>query len=231
MSVFIALILGFIPSIAWLAFFLKEDTHPEPRKMIARAFLFGGMSALISLGLEMAFNGLLSNVVITLPHLIEENISVFIGFALIEEAVKFVLVYLAVRKSPYFDEPIDAMIYMVTGALGFAMAENFFIAYSGREQDILSLIVLRFIGATLLHALASGIIGHYWARGIKFKMEGKMIVAGVVLATAFHAAFNYLVFKFNDYLVYPTLFLIFVGFFVLYDFEELKKMEGPASEH
>lgn len=231
MSVFIALILGFIPSIIWLAFFLKEDIHPEPRKMIARVFLFGGVSALVALGIEIAFNGILSGIVITLPRLMEENISVFVGFAFIEEATKFALVYLAVRKSIYFDEPIDGMIYMVTGALGFAMAENFFIAYSGREHDIISLIILRFIGATLLHALASGIVGHYWARGIRFKMEWKMIGAGIVLATTFHAVFNYLVFKFNDYLVYPTLFLIFVGFFVLYDFEELKKMDDTPDKY
>jgi len=83
---------------------------------------------------------------------------------------------------------------------------------------------LRFVGATLLHALSSAIVGHYWARGIRFNIEGKFIFAGLVLASIFHIIFNYLVSEFNNFLVYPTAFLAILGFFVLYDFEELKKM-------
>lgn len=224
MNVFLGLLLGFAPSLVWLAFFLKEDAHPEPKKMIAKAYIFGGLSVFVALALELFFHPYLQNIIITLPRLIEDNISIFVVFGFIEEIVKFSFVYLLVRKSPYFDEPIDAMVYMITGALGFAAAENIFLVFSG-QSDLFSMILLRFIGATLLHALSSAIIGHYWARGIKFRMETKLIFAGIILASIFHIFFNFLVFKFNNLLIYPTAFLILLGFFVLYDFEELRKME------
>jgi len=225
MSVIVALALGFAPSLIWLAFFLREDVHPEPRKMIVKAYLLGGVSSLAALILEVALQPMLKELVITLPRFIEDNLSVFIGFSVVEEVIKFLFVYLLVRTSPYFDEPIDAMIYMVTGALGFAAAENLFLVFSSAGQDVFSVIVLRFIGATLLHALSSAIVGHHWARGIKYHMETKLIAVGLVLASLFHTFFNYLVFRFDDALVYPTIFLVFLGFFVLYDFEELKKMQ------
>lgn len=224
MEVFLALALGFAPSLIWLAFFLREDDHPEPRRIIAKAYIWGGISSFAALFFELATNGLLSKLMLTLPRLFEENLSVFLGFAIIEEVVKFGFIYALVRKSPAFDEPVDGMIYMITGALGFAAAENLFLVFSGSQQDIFGVIILRFIGATLLHALSSAIVGHHWARGIKYHMEGRLVFVGLLLASIFHAFFNLLVFKFDDILIYPTAFLVLIGFFVLYDFEELKRM-------
>ncbi len=219
-----ALLLGFIPGLVWLLFFLREDEHPEPPKMIFAAFVCGGVAAFVSLLFESISSGVLEKLIITLPRIFESNISVFVGFAVIEEIVKFILIFILIRKSKYFDEPIDAMIYMMTGALGFATVENVVITYQNGLADATSLILVRFVGATLLHALASGIIGHYWARGIVFRMEAKFIVAGILMASVFHTMFNMLVTKFSDYLVYPLAFLLLIGFFVLYDFEELKKL-------
>ena len=222
------LVLGFLPGMIWLFFFLREDNaqKPTPRSMIAKVYFAGILSALMALLVEILLHDFLSGVTITIPRIIEDNVSVFLGFAVIEEIIKFVFVYFVVRKSKFFDEPIDAMIYLITGALGFATAENFFLVFSSQTaQEAFSIILLRFIGATLLHALTAAILGHHWARGIRFRIEGRLVVEGLVLATLAHTLFNYLIFKFNDYLVYPTVFLLTLGFFVLYDFEELKKME------
>lgn len=224
MNWILALLLGFLPGLVWLVFFLREDEHPEPFKMIVAAFGVGGIAAFISLVLEMVTSGALGKLIITLPRIFESNISVLMGFAIIEEVIKFVLIFFLIRRNKYFDEPIDAMVYMMTGALGFATVENVVITYQNGIADATSLILVRFVGATLLHALASGIIGHYWARGIVFRMEVKFILAGVVMASIFHTIFNMLVTKFNDYLIYPLAFLLLIGFFVLYDFEELKKL-------
>jgi len=224
MELFFALLIGLLPGLVWLFFFLSQDEHPEPKKMLLLAFLCGGVAAIVSLFVEMGGAEMLRKIIITLPHILDQNISVFIGFAVIEEVVKFLLVFGLVRKSKYFDEPIDGMIYMITGALGFATVENIVIVYQNGISGAMGLLLVRFIGATLLHALASGIVGHYWARGIVYRMEVKFLVAGVFMATIFHTAFNILVTKFSDYMVYPFAFLLLIGFFVLYDFEELKRL-------
>jgi RsiW-degrading membrane proteinase PrsW (M82 family) len=215
--------LGFTPGLLWLAFFLKEDVHPEPRKMIARVFIIGALSAFAALFVELILNNPLKGISISIPGIIYDNLSTFIFFAIIEEVIKFYFVWKIIHKSPYFDEPIDAMIYMVTGALGFATAENFFLVISSRD-GIFTVILMRFIGATLLHALSSAVVGYMWAWGIKRRKMSLYLGWGLILASLTHAAFNILVFKFNSFLVYPTIFLAVVGFIVLYDFEKLRDM-------
>ena len=42
----LAFILGLIPALVWLWFWLKEDIHPEPAKMITLSFI-GGMVAVL----------------------------------------------------------------------------------------------------------------------------------------------------------------------------------------
>jgi RsiW-degrading membrane proteinase PrsW (M82 family) len=74
--------------------------------------------------------------------------------------VKFLLVFLFVRKASILMNRLMWMIYMITGALGFATVENVVITYQNGIADATGLILIRFVGATLLHALASGIIGH-----------------------------------------------------------------------
>ncbi len=221
MDTVIALALGLVPSLLWLAFFLREDSHPEPRKMITLTYAMGAVSAFVAFFAQYFLNDIVQGIVFELPRLYEENIAPFLSFAFIEEISKFLLVYIVVRKSRYFDEPIDAMIYMITGALGFATVEDVFIALQS-GGDVVGTIVLRFIGATLLHALSAGIIGHYWARGIKLGVEGRFVIGGIFVASLVHTLFNILITEFNDFLVYPVVFLILVGFFVLYDFEDLK---------
>lgn len=216
-----------IPAIAWILFFLKEDTHPEPKKLIMYTFALGGLISIPTLATQVIFQKL------TLA-ISPNNIPVLIiGLALIEEVFKFVAANWSVGKSSAIDEPVDAMIYMVAAALGFATIENLFIV--SNQLDIssagilngLSALSLRFVGATLLHTLSSALLGFYWAKGRFGGNLRNSLAAGLLVATAVHALFNYLVLNFQDKnLLYPSLFLLVAAFFVLNDFEKLKEAEN-----
>lgn len=156
------LILGLIPSLAWLIFFLREDVHPEPKKIIFKVFISGFFITFIVIAIQFACQNILNFYKIADCN----PLSLFI-FALIEEILKFVAVYLVIRKCRFFDEPIDAMIYMIVAALGFAMVENLAIMFSITQvSEALGVITIRFVGATLLHALSSAIVGYWWAKGL-----------------------------------------------------------------
>jgi protease PrsW len=155
-----------------------------------------------------------------------------LGLAFIEEFMKFAAAYFAVGKSPELDEPIDAMIYMIVAALGFATLENVgaltnvaTAAMTGGTGSLIASVFetasLRFVGATLLHSLASAVVGYHWALGMKHKKVGEYIISGLIFATILHATFNWLILNYAD-VGYAVLFLLIVGFFVLNDFEKLK---------
>src|SRR3989344_5228260 len=130
---------GVFPALAWLWFWLREDAkHPEPRRIIALAFLVG---------------------MVTVGVFITSTTIVFIAWSVIEEIMKYVAARITVLRSRENDEPIDSVMYMVAVALGFAAAENaLFLLSPLSGQGILETLMtgnLRFVGAMLLHVLSS----------------------------------------------------------------------------
>lgn len=211
--------LGLLPSIAWLTFFLFEDRRrPEPKKLIFLAFAGGALSTLAVLQIQL----LLQKLVNTWNSNLGSPTAIF-WLAAVEEVIKFSVVYWIVHKRREFDEPIDPMIYMVVAALGFAAVEN--VASVIKSVNGLELIILRFIGATLLHGLSSGLIGYWWAKGLMQKgSPWPKIISGLLIATLVHAVFNYLIIKMGPG-IFVTLFLTVIAFLILYDFERLKYVD------
>lgn len=243
MVIALSFTLGLLPSLAWLVFYLHEDyRHHRITKLIAATFVLGGLAVFPVLAIQLFLNKnlpILKTAAYSFPS--------FLVLGAFEELAKFLVVYLFIRRTKEFSaEPLHAMIYMVVAALGFAAAENIAsVFHAGRDavlqSKVFETITLRFIGATLLHALASGVVGYYWGRAVAERFQyslvfrlltekkrypgiffSEMILRGLVIAILLHATFNYLIIK-NGPTGLAILFLMFVAFFVLNDFEKLKK--------
>ncbi|MDP1706406.1 MAG: PrsW family glutamic-type intramembrane protease [bacterium] len=213
-------IVGLLPGFIWLFFFLREDRHPEPKKVLIWVFIAGAISTIPTLLLQFFSQRLF----FFLPT---GSLLLFFILAIIEEVFKFSAAYAVLKNNPAFDEPIDAMIYIIAAAMGFATIENILIATSSVGlTETTSIIALRFIGATLLHALSAGLLGYYWAKGLLFGAVKKYLIIGFLIASFVHALFNSLIVRFQEsYLVYGSLLLLVAAFFVLKDFEKLKNAD------
>ena len=194
MKILLCLILAPLPSIIWLAFYLRKDRHPEPNRMIIKIFLLGALVVVAAGFLEFATS--FASKIIYLNKIW----FIVISFALIEEILKYLVVRFGVLKNPEFDEPVDTMIYMIIAALGFAAAENIYLLSQIHPQEIplastLLFITTRFLGATFLHALASAIAGYFLAASllITSKIRKILIGGGILAATILHSIFNYLI--------------------------------------
>lgn len=184
-----ALLGGFLPALLWLWFWLHEDRlHPEPRAAIVFTF-FGGMAAaLVAFFVERS----IMNMGLAFSTML-------VWWAITEEVLKFVFAYGTALRRTVCDEPIDAMIYMLTAALGFAALENtLFLLAPLAEGDVAKSLLtgnLRFVGATLLHVAASGIIGAFAAFFFyrRKTVKDAAIIVGLVVAVALHAGFNLII--------------------------------------
>jgi len=221
------IILGFIPGFVWLSFYLEEDPHPEPRRLIGFTFVLGAISTMLALFVQVNLKDMGILWALTPENLISgSGILALLLLASVEEICKFGAAYLAVFKARDFDEPIDAMVYTIAAALGFATIENIGVL-QGQFSDqtlltgILGVTSARFVGATLLHALSAAFMGYYWALSKKYG-DKIYIFMGLIVATVLHAGFNFLILNY-DSIVYPLTLLIIGGFFTLEDFEELKR--------
>lgn len=222
-------LLAFLPPVLWLFFYLREDRHPEPKLMLAVAFAGGMLSAFLALAAECAWVSLISG---SCSGGINPEISPLLMFgaiALIEEYVKYLPVRFFIEKRAAFDEPIDAMIYMMTSAMGFAALENVLFVFPIVRDNLftgLEITANRFLGANLLHALSSGIIGFFLARAFFSPHRHHFVALGILLATVFHTLFNYLILireVISQGTFYIILLLTTMGIMVLVDFEKLKK--------
>ncbi len=183
---------GFLPSLIWLFFYLREDAHPEPKRLIIQVFILGMLMAPAAVGIEYAMLELYDF------FNVRTLLAILIGIAVIEETLKFLVVKWRILGDKEFDEPVDAMIYMVISALGFAAIENILFAAGPFQESLgggFGVIIVRFLGATLLHALASGIVGFFIAESILHKEKGHKghVLQGLLIAFALHTLYNWII--------------------------------------
>lgn len=177
---------GLLPSLIWLWFWLREDRlRPEPRPLLVFAF-FGGM---VSVALAIIAERWIASIY-TDPTI------QYTLWAFVEEIAKFVVVAIVALRASANDEPIDAMIYCIVAAIGFAALENaFFIMDPLSNGEVARAIVsgnMRFIGATLLHIVSSAAVGFTLGYVFYKGRIAKIIAAlvGLAIAGFVHAAFN-----------------------------------------
>lgn len=159
-------------------------------------------------------------------------LNIFVGVALVEEVLKYLVVREKVLSSPEFDEPIDAMLYMIIAALGFAASENILIFFSpkGFSREIfetLSLAGFRFISATFLHALTSGLLGYFLALSFfETRKHFRFITLGLVAAIFLHGLYNFSIMEVEGSLRFgiPIVILMGLAIFVSLGFKKLKKL-------
>ena len=127
---------------------------------------------------------------------------------------------------------------MIVVALGFAAVENFvyLVRYEGifPQLGVFSYALvfsgLRFAGATFLHALCSGVVGFFLALGIlKIKQRRRLIIAGIIIATALHGFFNLFIIemeKSSYFAIGPITIIIALAFFISYAFKKAKEIKS-----
>jgi protease PrsW len=206
-SIAIAALGGALPALAWLWFWLREDKkHPEPRQLIALAFLVGMITVAVTIPVQKAAAAFLTGTTI-----------IFVAWSFIEEILKYTAARVSILWRKEVNEPIDVVIYMITIALGFAAVENTLFLLSplaGSEfLDTLLTGNLRFIGATLLHVLTSAVVGVSIALAFYKKPRTRMLYAfvGVMLAASLHALFNFFILNSSDESLFRTFSFVWIG--------------------
>lgn len=215
-----SIVIALLPSLIWLGLFLREDVHPEPNRIIRRVFIAGMLITIPTLLIQTLFHCIIPRDVVSLfpiPFSLcnasplaglstetRQILFLFIGIAFIEEFMKYLAVRFTVLRDPNFDEPVDALLYLVIAGLGFAAVENALTVSNADVQSIglfgaggvLTILGARSLSATLLHTLASGIVGYFLARSFFTNHPRHYLVfVGLLIASLVHGAYNGIVGK------------------------------------
>ncbi len=217
----IAFLSGLVPALFWVWFWLREDCkRPEPFFLIAMSFLAGMAVVPIALPLQKAA-----------LQLYPDDM-VMILWVAIEESLKYIAALALIFWHHDVDEPIDMIIYMIMIALGFAALENALFAYNpltlGQYMNSALTSGFRFLGATLLHVLASGTVGVCIALAY-YKPKSIQVLAGTIglsLAIVLHALFNFFIMDASGETILTVFLFVWSGIILLFLlFEKVKYLE------
>ncbi len=189
-----------VPSLAILYFFYSQDRYPEPFHMIFKTFVFGVLISFPALYINTYF----INLIYDLYEFeeISQNIYYFLDSlipgALVEEILKFLVLYFFCFRSKHLDDKMDALVYGTTVSLGFAAIENISYVLNAEFYDTTwsEIAWLRTFSAVPAHASWGIIMGYflYTFKDNKIKAISLSLVVPITLHMLYNANyFQYLV--------------------------------------
>lgn len=227
----IAFLSGLIPALFWMWFWLREDSKkPEPYFLIAISFIAGMAVVPMALPLQKlaidVYQGMSWD-------LFGYSISILtLSWVVIEELLKYAIALALIFWNREVDEPIDMIVYMIVVALGFAALENALFIYNPLiTGDYIGSAVtgsFRFLGATLLHVLASGTVGVFLALSYYKNKTTQMISGtfGLFIAIVLHALFNFFIMDASGGTILLVFLFVWMGIILLFLlFEKVKILE------
>ncbi len=217
----IAFLAGLIPALFWVWFWLREDSRkPEPYFLIAISFIAGMAVVPMALPLQK------------LAVELYTGANMVVVWVIVEELLKYAVALALIFWNREVDEPIDMVIYMIVVALGFAALENALFIFNplivGNYLDSAITGGFRFLGATLLHVLASGTVGVCLALAY-YRSKLVQVLAGTVglfIAIVLHALFNFFIMDANGETILAVFLFVWMGIILLFLlFEKIKLLE------
>ncbi len=202
----ILFLLAIAPGLAFILYiYLKDKYNREPFSKLLICFLLGALSCLPAVFLESVGQGVLHSLGYPVMTWINggmevdilsseaRSVAVFawLVVGLSEELCKFLFLRYYAYRLPYFDEPLDGIVYAMMIGMGFATFENiFYVLQNGALTG-----VMRSFLAVPAHATFAVMMGYFVGRA-KFNPphEKADLFKGLALAVFFHGAYDFSLF-------------------------------------
>lgn len=158
--------------VALLALYIYrvDKVQPEPAIWLWKAVLFGVASALLD-----------SFILSFFPQPQGPVATAFLGAAIPEEACKMFMLYLLIRKNPYFDDKLDGIVYGSYVGLGFAAIENILYLFNNLGNFI-QVAIGRAVFAVPGHFLFGILMGYFISLAYYTRFNDKLRKLFLVLA-------------------------------------------------
>ena len=161
MTVLIKLAIALIPAILLWFYIWKKDPHKEPTSWLVKAMLLGIGICIPVAFVELVIEAVLFGTTGGPFTLFGTTVRAFFVAAVPEETAKLLVLWLLLRKNPYFDEHFDGIVYAVCVGSGFAAIENVF--YILGQEEWVNVAIGRALLAVPGHYAFAVIMGYYYS--------------------------------------------------------------------
>ena len=198
-----ALLLGW-----WI--YRKDSVRPEPPQMLFKAFFYGMGSAFLSLVITTIM-GVMGIMVYDLGSYVGAVSTALFAAAVPEEIAKLTMLWIFLRKNPYYDEYFDGIVYAACVGLGFAGAEN--ILYLFQSEDWVGTGIVRGLTAVPAHFAIACAMGYFYSK--RHFGDRSNLTAACILGVPIIIHWVYDALAFSEMLAAPALSVVLNIMFVL----------------
>ena len=198
-----ALLLGW-----WI--YRKDSVRPEPPQMLFKAFFYGMGSAFLSLVITTIM-GVMGIMVYDLGSYVGAVSTALFAAAVPEEIAKLTMLWIFLRKNPYYDEYFDGIVYAACVGLGFAGAEN--ILYLLQSEDWVGTGIVRGLTAVPAHFAIACAMGYFYSK--RHFGDRSNLTAACILGVPIIIHWVYDALAFSEMLAAPALSVVLNILFVL----------------
>jgi len=209
---FVLLILSAaLPVFVFLFLVYRKDTEKEPPKLLILCFVFGCISVLPILVVELFLGGIAS---FSDPAM-SAFYNAFIVASLTEELFKFLVLYLIIWKRKEFNQYYDGIVYAVFVSLGFAFVENILYVIQSGFTVALMRAVLSIPG----HGFFGVAMGYFFALArFNPQKRTKLLWLSLLIPILLHGVYDFLLFYvegITNPAIMVAIFVCFVVFIIL----------------
>ena len=228
MNNYIILLIALLPVVILVYYiYHKDKKSPEPTGQLIKAFLFGILSVPVSFCISIPL-GIIGLYPVEATSILGSICTAFFGAAIPEEIAKFIMLWLLLRKNPYFDEKMDGIVYAVCVSLGFAALENIMYLFTNADS-YLSVGIARAIFSVPGHFCFGILMGYYYSLA-KFypktpKKNKVLILAAPIIV---HGLYDSILFIIN---VTPSISGILMIVFLVFCHKMWKYGSESIAEH
>ncbi len=243
-----------IPAIALCIYVYKKDrVEKEPIGLLLGLLVLGALSCYPAAELEGVVGGWIRDIFVPygrvengVLHLsstmfkIYSAVRYFLCVGLIEEGIKFLILYMVTKDNKNFNCLFDGMIYAIFVSLGFAALENVFYVLRYGWQTAIARAYLSVPG----HMFFAVLMGYYYSRWHMYKLAKKQelqlkqlglipldakefsgvgsIIMALLLPIAVHGFYDFCCTW--DSLVMNIVFAVFMGILYVQCFSKISEM-------
>lgn len=197
--------------------YFRDKYEKEPFKLLALSLVAGIIIVLPVIFIERLIMALQPE----MGQLMDAGYNAFLVAALVEEAFKFLALYLLIWKSKEFNEKFDGIVYAVFISLGFAAVENvLYVTGGGIEVGL-----IRAITAVPAHALFGVTMGYYFGIARMYiELRKKYIWLAFLVPFVLHGIYDFLLMS-----NLPILLLAFIPFMLYLYFAGFRKIKVTSN--
>jgi RsiW-degrading membrane proteinase PrsW (M82 family) len=184
------------PALLLLWLIVAADSRPEPPRVVWIAF---GLTGVLAMPVGLVEAWLQAHVHFTANPTLAPFEKALVLAGMPEEIFKVSIIAAVARRTRYFDEPMDGVVYGTAVGLGFATVENVLYVLSAKTAWE-SVAILRALLSVPFHGALGAIAGAYIARARFSGVLGshrsehwhryRMFAAAYLVPIVMHAAFD-----------------------------------------